>query len=155
MSYSFIEISRENLSTEDENRFISLSDRWIKDAPSWGGDEIVKCLQDKAYKLFFCRNTKSLELCGFALFRLGGDDSELLYMNVLSDFRRQGLGKNLLDFSAKTLKNMGINKIFLEVRPSNNAGRTLYESVGFIKVHTRKIYYKDGEDASIYEKTLA
>ena len=49
-------------------------------------------------------------------------------------------------------KELGAERIMLEVRASNASAITLYEKFGYVKISVRKRYYADGEDADIMEK---
>jgi ribosomal-protein-alanine N-acetyltransferase len=44
---------------------------------------------------------------------------------------------------------------FLEVRKSNTAAIGLYERFNFKRIHIRKKYYSDGEDAIIMQRNAA
>jgi ribosomal-protein-alanine N-acetyltransferase len=48
------------------------------------------------------------------------------------------------------LQNFGADKLFLEVRESNQKARNFYESLNASLVGRRVKYYKDGESAAIY-----
>jgi [ribosomal protein S18]-alanine N-acetyltransferase len=80
---------------------------------------------------------------------------ELENVVVAPAVRRHGLGKLLLEaLLAAALENNSI-AIFLEVRESNIAARTLYEISGFERTGRRKAYYTDPpEDAILYRRTL-
>jgi ribosomal protein S18 acetylase RimI-like enzyme len=54
-----------------------------------------------------------------------------LGMGVLSAYRGQGLGKQLLQACVKKSWNKGITRIELEARADNTAAIALYEKVGF------------------------
>ena len=82
-------------------------------------------------------------VCGFTLF----EDAELFKIAVLQDCRGKGIGGLLLDAFIEQTANKGAEKIFLEVRVSNQAALGLYNSRGFEKTRIRKRYYPDGEDA--------
>ena len=82
-------------------------------------------------------------VCGFTLF----EDGELFKIAVLQDCRGKGIGGLLLDAFIKQTVNKGAEKIFLEVRVSNQSALGLYNSRGFEKTRIRKRYYPDGEDA--------
>ena len=69
--------------------------------------------------------------------------------------RRHGLGKILLDALLAATRENNSTAIFLEVRESNTAARTLYEHFGFGPTGRRKAYYTDPpEDAILYRRTL-
>ena len=70
--------------------------------------------------------------------------------------RGQGLGRILLEDLIQTAQaHPDVARIFLEVRPANIAALKLYENCGFVRSGVRKRYYKDGEDAFLYEHTIS
>jgi len=69
---------------------------------------------------------------------------------VLPEYRSLGYGKILVAEIIKQAQFNNIERIFLEVRSSNNIAIKLYEKCGFKLISCRKRYYKDGEDALIY-----
>ena len=89
-------------------------------------------------------------LCGYSLF----EDAELLKTAVLQERRGKGLGGLLLDAFTEKVLLQGAEKIFLEVRVSNEAALRLYVSRGFEKTRIRKRYYADGEDALEMKREL-
>ena len=73
------------------------------------------------------------------------------------DFRRHGCARALVDALVSYSRNRGdVDLLFLEVRESNTAARSLYESLGFIEVGRRpKFYTKPVETAIIMNKTIS
>jgi len=69
---------------------------------------------------------------------------------VAPEFRRRGYGELLLTHVIELAQNLGVATIFLEVRTSNIAARSLYEKHGFLAVGLRKDYYRHPtEDAVV------
>lgn len=68
--------------------------------------------------------------------------------------QREGIGRTLLTRGLTTLASVGANRVKLEVRRSNRAARSLYESFGFENHHIRAGYYDDGEDAYVMVRQL-
>jgi ribosomal protein S18 acetylase RimI-like enzyme len=66
-----------------------------------------------------------------------------LGMGVRSEWRRQGIGRRLLDACLTLARNSGIEKVELEVFSDNIGAIRLYESVGFsregVKLRGRKL----------------
>jgi ribosomal-protein-alanine N-acetyltransferase len=89
------------------------------------------------------------ELLAFALFNYVVDEAELLIIATHVDVRQQGYARMLFQEALKALRQKDIQKIFLEVRPSNAVALRLYERMGFSRVGLRKQYYPDYEDALI------
>lgn len=66
------------------------------------------------------------------------------------DYRRQGLGRRLLEFMIERARSAGASEITLEVRAGNHAAQAMYRAMGFATVGVRKRYYHDnGEDALV------
>ena len=79
---------------------------------------------------------------------LMGQEAHIVTIATHPDFRRQGLGRRLLQAMIDKAIEAGALEITLEVRASNYAAQALYKSIGFVVVGVRKHYYHDnGEDA--------
>ena len=81
-------------------------------------------------------------------------DADIEGIVVDSAFRNKGYAKELLVFSENHLKNLGVEKIFLEVRASNTPARNLYSQNGYNEISIRKKYYSDNEDAVVMAKEI-
>ncbi len=89
-------------------------------------------------------------VCGYAGMWVLMDEGHITNIAVHPDFRRQGVGTALLREIARRGKARGVEKLTLEVRPSNVAAQNLYSQLGFVARGRRKRYYSDtGEDALI------
>jgi ribosomal-protein-alanine N-acetyltransferase len=90
-----------------------------------------------------------IHVVGFLVGRtLAPGEHELLNLAVAPDCRRQGVGRALvcayLEASA--------GSVFLEVRPSNQAARAFYKSLGFDEVTVRPEYYHNPPESAIVMK---
>lgn len=82
-------------------------------------------------------------------------EADVLNLAVAPDCRRQGLGRKLLCTLTELLHSRGIEALFLEVRPTNQAALALYSDLGFVQVGRRSKYYVNPtEDALILRKEL-
>lgn len=94
------------------------------------------------------------EPIGFSMSRRTGDEEELLLIAVAPQWRHFGAGSALLAQVIENAQDVGVTKIFLEMR-SNNPASYLYHKFGFQQVGVRKNYYK-GADSQLYDAlTLA
>ncbi|MBQ3099789.1 MAG: ribosomal protein S18-alanine N-acetyltransferase [Clostridia bacterium] len=88
---------------------------------------------------------------GYAEF---GDFIDTLSVNRIAthpDHRKKGIARSLLNKAVETAKCKNIGELSLEVRASNSAARSLYESFGFSLIGKRPNYYRNPkEDAAIY-----
>ncbi len=71
-------------------------------------------------------------------------------IGVVPDFRRRGIGRDLLRACEAQLKTP---RVRLSVRASNDGAIRLYEQEGYHRVDVWQSYYNDGEAAIVMEKT--
>ena len=90
-------------------------------------------------------------LRGFLVARKVAAEWELENIVVAPAARRKGLGRQLIGALLTRAREAGSEAVFLEVRESNTAARSLYERAGFRQIGRRKAYYRDPpEDAILY-----
>lgn len=95
------------------------------------------------------------KVCGYAGLWKILDEGHITNVAVHPDFRRSGYGRLLVDTLISSSKVRGISAFTLEVRVSNAAAISLYESFNFKTVGKRKKYYPDNqEDALIMWRHL-
>jgi [ribosomal protein S18]-alanine N-acetyltransferase len=94
-------------------------------------------------------------ILGFLIARHLAPEWELENIVVAPMARQKGLGKRLFEALLAAARETNSSSVFLEVRESNAAARTLYERVGFEQTGRRKSYYTDPlEDAVLYRRTV-
>ena len=83
------------------------------------------------------------------------DGADVMNIAVDPNFRRQGIGEQLISALVAKLKENQIICLLLEVRVSNEPAIALYEKLGFVQVGRRPRYYHNPrEDALILRKDL-
>lgn len=88
------------------------------------------------------------QVAGYIGIIMAVDEGDITNVSVKKELQGQGIGTMLIQELASRTKEMGIEKIFLEVRESNAAALALYEKQGFERMGVRKNYYTDPvEDA--------
>ena len=89
---------------------------------------------------------------GFIVGRQMDDEWEIENIAVTGAARRRGLGSRLVGELLDLARSRGGKSVFLEVRESNRAARSLYEKWAFIEVGRRKMYYQNPpEDALVLQ----
>ena len=93
-------------------------------------------------------------LLGYAT--LGEEDGDALLMNlvVLPQYRRRGIGVQLVVATAEFASSLGFMKLILRVRLTNYAAQALYRELGFRCYATRDGYYSDGSTAKFMSVKL-
>jgi ribosomal-protein-alanine N-acetyltransferase len=89
---------------------------------------------------------------GFALSTQVIDEAQLLNLAVAPAAQRQGLGAKLLRHVLQDAACAGMQRMYLEVRASNQRARALYGVFGFQEIGLRKAYYPNDngrEDALV------
>jgi ribosomal-protein-alanine N-acetyltransferase len=88
------------------------------------------------------------KVLGYVLFWLLPDEIDVHNLAVHGDYRRQGVGRFLLEQVIIEARRRSSVRVTLEVRKSNISAQRLYTSMGFSTTGLRKGYYSDdGEDA--------
>ena len=90
---------------------------------------------------------------GYLEYSLIYDRMEIDNINVLPDYRGQGIGTKLMAYLVSQAIDLRVVNITLEVRISNEIARNLYKKFGFREVALRKYYYGD-EDGILMEKNI-
>lgn len=121
-------------------------------AESWSADDFLTESEKSGGVVLaaYCGGVLTGLFAGFT----ASDTGEVLTLAVEPSFRRKGIARKLLD-AFFALVPAETETIALEVRCSNCAAISLYESFGFKKAGVRRRFYRDPiEDADIMVKSL-
>jgi [ribosomal protein S18]-alanine N-acetyltransferase len=107
---------------------------------------------------YFCRVIEAAgEVAGYGIMSCGAGEAHILNICVRHDLRSGGVGRRLMMFLLDRARELHMQDVFLEVRPSNGVAIRLYETLGFARVGLRKGYYQapgGREDALVYKMIL-
>ncbi len=81
-------------------------------------------------------------------------NARIYSLNVHPDYRRAGIGSQLMDSAEKFAKEKDFRTITLEVGTNNKAAQNLYKKKGFFVDRIIRKYYKNGKDAFHLTKIL-
>lgn len=79
----------------------------------------------------------------------------ILRLMVDEAYRRQSIGKCLLEHNLSELRIRGVKEVFLSVSPEHTAALNLYRIFGFQEVNFVLEYFGKDEDRLILKKTLS
>lgn len=94
---------------------------------------------------------------GYAVMSTGAGEAHVLNLCVVEQYRFRGIGSRLLEHLLEFAKSLGVDDVFLEVRPSNTVAIRLYQARGFAQIGVRRGYYQAAggrEDAVVLRKVL-
>ena len=83
-------------------------------------------------------------LLGYAALGEEKDNGLLMNLVVLPQYRRRGIGVQLVVAAAELASSFGFSKLALRVRLTNHAALALYRGLGFRCDATRDGFYSDG-----------
>ena len=96
-------------------------------------------------------------LTGYGIMSIAAAEAHLLNLCVHPNAQRSGYGRQLLNALLLKAEDAEVEKMFLEVRPSNLVALRLYRSVGFEQIGIRPAYYqaeRGREDAVVLSLRL-
>ena len=80
-------------------------------------------------------------IIGHGIISIAAGEAHLLNVCVNPDFQGNGYGRELVMHLIKQARSRAANRMFLEVRVSNQIAYQLYEKLGFNEVGVRADYY--------------
>ncbi|MEA2697319.1 MAG: [ribosomal protein S18]-alanine N-acetyltransferase [Myxococcales bacterium] len=101
------------------------------------------------------RRGDARHIAAFAIMHFGEDTAHLNLLAVAPDYRRQGLGRQLLDWLTATAIEAGVFRINLELRTHNEGARAFYKDLGFDELGEINGYYQGREAALRMSRRLA
>lgn len=97
-------------------------------------------------------------MAGYAVLMPAPEEAHLLTIGIAAEHQRKGLGGELLGKVVEIARGIGMQRIILEVRPTNSAALALYRKGGFCQIGLRRGYYpadnNGREDAIVMERIL-
>jgi ribosomal-protein-alanine N-acetyltransferase len=95
----------------------------------------------------YARHSEGRRVAAFAIMHFGDEVAHLNLLAVAPQHRRQGLGRQLMDWLTATAIEAGIFRINLELRTQNGQARAFYESLGYAQLGEVQGYYQGREAA--------
>jgi ribosomal-protein-alanine N-acetyltransferase len=77
------------------------------------------------------------------------DEAHIATIATHPDFRRQGIGEQLMIAALQSARVEGAMRAFLEVRSENMAAQAMYKKYGFVVAGVRPRYYKDNNEDAV------
>jgi tRNA threonylcarbamoyladenosine biosynthesis protein TsaB len=91
----------------------------------------------------------SAEVVGYLVVWLAYEEMHLGNISVAIQWRRKGIGEQLMRWLLRESRKRRVARLTLEVRVLNHPAIALYKKLGFREVALRKNYYPEGTDAYV------
>ena len=88
-------------------------------------------------------------MIGFAGCWISFEEAQVTNIALTAMQRGRGYGRLLMCALMRAAAERGVERMTLEVRPSNLPARRLYERLGFVEIGIRKGYYQDNNEDAI------
>jgi [ribosomal protein S18]-alanine N-acetyltransferase len=116
----------------------------------WSEEDFIRCLRQ--------RNCIGMvaewddQVVGFMIYELHKNQIHILNFSVRPDFRRRGVGNQMVHKLIGKLSHQRRTKIVLEVRETNLAAQLFFRKLGFRAISMLRDYYEDStEDAYVMQ----
>jgi [ribosomal protein S18]-alanine N-acetyltransferase len=93
-------------------------------------------------------------VAGFILAELAPDEGHIVTLDVLEEYRRQGIGSLLLSAAENEMISRGGKGMVLETATTNKAAIALWKKHGYRETATVENYYGHGQNALKMQKAL-
>lgn len=85
-------------------------------------------------------------ILGYCAFYIIEQEGNIANIVVDKPYRRQGLGRQMMDFMTALFKKKGVKTVFLEVNTANASAIKMYRAYGYEILSVRKNYYSQGNE---------
>ena len=141
--------------TSDDIPAMMALERHAVTAAHWSREQYDAVLSGGGIRRLGLVLEEDAKVRAFLAARAIGKEWEIENMAVAGPARRRGLGTRLLGEFLERARAEGAEAVYLEVRASNEAARSLYEKWAFLEAGRRRDYYRNPtEDAVVYRLAL-
>lgn len=112
---------------------------------SWTPARVERSIAGRESSVVIAR--REHRIAAFAIMHFGDESAHLNLLAVAAQYRRQGLGRQLMDWLTASAAIAGVFRIDLELRADNEGARVFYENLGFESLARVPGYYQGRETA--------
>ncbi len=116
----------------------------------WSEDDFIRCLRQRNCIGMVAEHDE--RVAGFMIYELHRNRLHILNFAVAAEFRRKGVGHQMVEKLIGKLSSQRRNRIMLEVRETNLAAQLFFRDLGFRAVSVLRDFYVDTtEDAYLMQ----
>ncbi len=97
---------------------------------------------DVSENVFLVAESPDGRITGYCGLYALADEGEIVSVAVVESLRGKGIGRAMMEELLRLAVRQGVERIFLEVRASNEAAISLYRREGFLPCGTRSDFYR-------------
>lgn len=112
---------------------------------SWTPRRVAGLMRQRESAAVIARDSN--RLAGFILAQYGDESAHIALLGVVNEYRRQGVGRQLVQWVEETAKVAGLFLVRLEVRAVRRDARYFYAALGYREFDRVEGYYSGIEDA--------
>lgn len=112
---------------------------------AWTPGRVLQSIASKDSSVIVTRRER--RIAAFAMMHFGDDTAHLNLLAVAAPYRRQGLGRQLVDWLRVSALEAGLSRINLELRTTNVDALSFYAALGFERQGVKQGYYQGREAA--------
>ena len=112
----------------------------------WSEKSLEMLLGDSGFGIVALIDDK---VVGYGGVMIALDEGQITDIAVRGEYRRRGIGMEIVKQMIKESAKRGLSVIFLEVRESNRAARELYRACGFEECGVRKNFYRRPTESAV------
>lgn len=120
---------------------------------SWTEGRVIGAIQNRDTNVAVMEERGAI--LGFGIMAYRDELAHLLLFSVRPEYRRRGVGSELLRWLEEVAVTAGVQRIVVECRRVNAGARNFYAESGYHELAISKGYYRGVEDAVQLEKWLA
>ncbi len=119
----------------------------------WSKNSFLYELTENQRAIYLVAKNEFNKVVGYIGMWVVFDEGHITNLAAHPLYRRQGVGRTLLNELVAVARRNGVQYLTLEVRRSNLSAQDLYQKIGFVHMGVRRKYYLDNrEDALIMWK---
>ncbi|MEJ2645691.1 MAG: GNAT family N-acetyltransferase [Gammaproteobacteria bacterium] len=107
---------------------------------SWTAERVARNIRHAETTVLVAED--GIRLAGFAIMHFGFEDARLNLLAVRPAYRRQGLGRLLLQWLEESALVAGVSVVYLEARAGNVGAQAFYGRLGYRTVAQLPGYYR-------------
>ncbi len=110
----------------------------------WEEEDFIKCLRQRNCIGMVAEYDE--QVIGFMMYELHKNRLHVINFAVHKEFRRIGVGSQMVAKLVKKLTEQRRNRILLEIRETNLDGQLFFRKVGFRAISVLRDFYEDSDD---------